>query len=107
MAITTIGLIALIIPSQALTQQPGTKRTNLQRYDLSAPGREVVQVRVDFDPGYIAPKHTHPGEEVIYVIEGTLEYYVAGKPTRTYKAGNVLTVPAGTVHWVRNTGAGN
>jgi quercetin dioxygenase-like cupin family protein len=31
-------------------------------------------VRVDFDPGYVSPRHTHPGEEIIYVIEGSLEY---------------------------------
>lgn len=55
---------------------PGTKRTELQRHDLSAPGREVVQVRVHFDPGYVSPKHTHPGEEIIYVLEGELEYTV-------------------------------
>jgi len=55
----------------AMAQQPGTKRTDLQRHDLSAPGREVIQVRVDFEPGYVAPMHTHPGEEIIYVIEGT------------------------------------
>ncbi len=58
----------------AMAQQPGTKGTDLQRHDLSAPGREVIQVRVDFGPGYVAPMHTHPGEEIIYVIEGTLEY---------------------------------
>ncbi|HXL81341.1 MAG TPA: hypothetical protein VN951_10745, partial [Pyrinomonadaceae bacterium] len=49
-------------------QQPGTKRTDLQRHDLSAPGLEVVQVRVNFDPGYVAPRHKHPGEEIIYVL---------------------------------------
>ena len=54
------------------TKQPGTKRTDLQRHDLSVPGREVIQVRVDFDPGYVAPRHTHFGEEIIYVLEGTL-----------------------------------
>ena len=50
------------------------------RHDLSAPGREVVQVRVDFDPGYVSPRHAHPGEEIIYVLEGTLEYEIEGKP---------------------------
>src|SRR5882757_7667628 len=59
-------------------RQPGIKRTDLQRHDLSADGREVIQVRVDFDPGYVAPRHTHPGEEIIYVIEGTLEYEIGG-----------------------------
>jgi len=84
--------------------QPGSKRTDLQRHDLSAPGREVIQTRVDFDPGYISPKHWHPGEEIIYVLEGTLEYGVEGRPTRTYQAGEVLMVPAETVHWAKNVG---
>ena len=86
--------------------QAGTKRTNLQRHDLSAPGREVVQVRVDFDPGYVAPRHTHPGEEIIYVIEGSLEYEIDGKVARV-KAGDVLFVPAGAVHTAKNVGSGN
>ena len=91
----------------AMAQQPGTKRTDLQRHDLSVPGREVVEVRVDFDPGYTSPLHTHPGEEVIYVIEGTIEYQVQGQPTKTYKAGEVLIVPYGTPHLAKNVGANN
>jgi quercetin dioxygenase-like cupin family protein len=90
----------------AQAQQPGTKRTDLQRHDLSAPGREVVQVRVDFDPGYVAPMHTHPGEEIIYVIEGTLEYEIGGKVVRV-KAGDVLFVPTGTPHTAKNIGTTN
>ena len=94
-------------PSMAQAQQPRTKRTDLQRHDLSVGGREVVQVRVDFDPGYVAPRHTHFGEEIIYVIEGTLVYEVEGRPPMTYKAGDVLLVPAGAIHSVRNIGSGN
>jgi quercetin dioxygenase-like cupin family protein len=63
-------------------------------------------VRVDFAPGYFAPNHTHPGEEIIYVIEGTLEYEIAGKSS-IVKAGDVLFVPAGTPHTARNIGTGN
>jgi quercetin dioxygenase-like cupin family protein len=88
------------------TQQTGSKRTDLQRHDLSAPGREVIQVRVDFDPGYASPRHTHPGEEIIYVIEGLLEYEIDGKPAKV-KAGDVLFVPAGTIHSAKNVGSGN
>jgi quercetin dioxygenase-like cupin family protein len=95
---------ALHVVAQA--QQAGTKRTDLQRHDLSAPGREVVQVRVDFDPGYVAPRHTHPGEEIIYVIEGSLEYEIDGKISKV-KAGDVLFVPAGAIHTARNVGSGN
>ena len=85
-------------------QQAGSKRIDLQRHDLSAPGREVIQVRVEFDPGYLAPTHTHFGEEVIYVLEGTLEYGIGDQPPVTVKAGDVLFVPAGVPHWARNVG---
>ena len=57
----------------ALAQQPGFNRLNLQRHDLSIPGREMIQVRVEIDPGTASPRHTHPGEEIIYVLEGSLE----------------------------------
>jgi quercetin dioxygenase-like cupin family protein len=97
------GALALRV---AQAQPTGSKRTDLQRHDLSAPGREVIQVRVDFDPGYVAPRHTHPGEEIIYVIEGTLEYEIGGKTTKV-KAGDVLFVPAGAIHTAKNVGAGN
>jgi quercetin dioxygenase-like cupin family protein len=96
-----------VAPHVAQAQQPGSRRSDLQRHDLSAPGREVVQVRVDFDPGYVSPRHTHPGEEIIYVLEGTLEYQIAGQSKATVKPGDVLFVPAGTIHWVTNVGSGN
>ena len=101
--------VAILIAGSAVTQtqQPGAKRTPLQRHDLSAPGREVIQVRVDFDPGYVAPRHTHPGEEIIYVIEGTLEYQIEVLPNATVKPGDVLFVPARAVHSVKNVGSGN
>jgi quercetin dioxygenase-like cupin family protein len=107
-----MGVAMLIVgsglpPDVAQAQQAGTKRTDLQRHDLSVPGREVVQVRVDFDPGYVSPKHTHPGEEIIYVLEGSLEYEVEGKPPVTLKAGEVLFIPAGTIHAAKNVGSGN
>jgi quercetin dioxygenase-like cupin family protein len=107
-----MGIVMLIwgnglAPDAALGQQPGTKRTDLQRHDLSVPGREVVQVRVDFDPGYVAPKHTHPGEEIVYVLEGSLEYEVEGKPPVTLKAGDVLFIPARRIHTAKNVGSGN
>ena len=112
MKIPKVVAAALLIAGSALAshaveaQQAGTRRTDLQRHDLSAPGREVVQVRVDFDPGYASPRHTHPGEEIIYVIEGTLEYEIGGTTLRV-TAGDVLFVPAGTVHLARNIGSGN
>jgi quercetin dioxygenase-like cupin family protein len=102
------GTISFTVPEKsAPPHQPKTKRAELQRHDLSAPGREAVQVRVDFDPGYVFPAHTHPGEEIVYVIEGSLEYHVEGRPAAVYNAGDVLFIPAGVVHWVKNVGSGN
>lgn len=103
-AVLVVGIGSVVQTASA--QQAGTKRTDLQRHDLSAAGREVVQVRVDFDPGYTAPRHIHPGEEIIYVLEGTLEYQIDGKSV-TVKPGDVLFVPAGAVHSVKNIGTGN
>ena len=94
------------IPSTAVMVAPGLWRTNLQRYDLSVPGREMIQSRVDVEPGSPPIRHTHPGEEIIYVLEGSLEYQVDGQPTKVYNAGEALTVPAGVIHAVRNTGTG-
>jgi quercetin dioxygenase-like cupin family protein len=91
----------------AQAQLAGTRRIDLQRHDLSAPGREVIQARVEIDPGVTSPRHTHSGEEIIYVLEGSLEYQVEGKPTVMLKAGDVLFIPAGTVHAAKNVGSGN
>ena len=91
----------------AAAQHSGVTRTDLQRHDLSVAGREVVQVRVDFGPGAAFGKHTHPGEEIAYVIEGLLEYQLEGKPPVTLKAGEVLFIPAGTIHTAKNVGSGN
>ena len=99
-AVITVGASAL---GAQPARPPGTARTDLQQHDLSIPGREVVQLRVDFAPGASFPRHTHPGEEIIYVIVGSLEYEVAGKPV-TVNAGGVLFVPAGTIHAARNVG---
>ena len=96
-----------LAPDVAQAQQPGTKRTDLQRNDLSAPGREVIQVRVDFEPGVAFGMHSHPGAEAAYVLEGTLEYQLEGAPPVTLKAGEALFIPAGTVHTAKNVGTGN
>jgi quercetin dioxygenase-like cupin family protein len=94
------------IPSTAVEFAPGLWRTNLQRYDLSVLGREMIQSRVDVEPDSPPIRHTHPGEEIIYVLEGSLEYQIDGQPAKVYNAGEALTVPAGVIHAVRNAGTG-
>jgi len=105
-AIATAALISVSVLAAAAVQAqpPGIKRTDLQRHDLSVPGREAVQVRVDLEPGVAFGNHTHHGEEIIYVLEGTFEYQVEGKPPVTLKAGDVLFIPAGAVHAAKNVG---
>src|SRR5919202_2063727 len=93
--------------SSAEQQAPGIWRTDLQRHDLSVPGREVIQNRVDIGQEAPAFKHKLPGKEIIYVLEGSLEYQVEGKPPTTVNAGEVFFVPAETIHAVKNVGAGN
>lgn len=98
-----IGAAAFTLPA-AQAQQEGIKRTDLQRHDLSVPGREMIQARVDIDAGKTFPRHSHPGEEIVYVLQGSLEYELDGKPPVTLKAGDVLFIPAGVIHAVKNTG---
>jgi quercetin dioxygenase-like cupin family protein len=104
-AMAALVAAAVLTPLGAQAQQNGVTRTDLQRHDISVPGREAIQVRVDLAPGVAFGKHTHHGEEVIYVLEGTLEYQIEDKPPVTLKAGNVLFIPAGTVHSARNPGS--
>jgi quercetin dioxygenase-like cupin family protein len=97
----------VLAQSAVLVQPPGIKRTDLMRNDLSAHGREVIQVLVEFAPGVAFPKHSHPGEELVNVTEGLLEYALEGREPVTLKAGDVLFIPAGTPHAVRNVGSSN
>jgi quercetin dioxygenase-like cupin family protein len=106
MAAAVLLAAGALLLQVAQAQQPGIKRTDLMRHDLSAPGREVIQVLVDFGPGVVAPRHSHPGEEVVYVVEGVLEYQLDGTPPVTLKAGEVLFIPAGGIHAVKNVGGG-
>jgi quercetin dioxygenase-like cupin family protein len=102
--ILTVAALALTVIVAA--QQPAFKRTTLQQADLSVPGREVVQAVADFEPRATPGRHTHPGEEIGYVLEGTFLIEQDGKPPVTLKAGGSFLIPAGTIHNATNTGAG-
>ncbi|MFC5269872.1 cupin domain-containing protein [Adhaeribacter terreus] len=105
--VTLASLAVLNITCPALAQQMGVKRTELQRHNLSIPGREVIQSRIDFAPGEEFGNHSHPGEEIVYMIEGSLEYKVEGRLAVTLKAGDVLFIPAGVIHSAKNVGSSN
>src|SRR4051812_21692176 len=88
--ITALLVVTIASLSGALATEPSLgdiKRTDLLRSDLSAPGRQAVLVLVEFEPGASAVKHSHPGEEIVYVTKGSLEYRLEGKSAVVIKAG--------------------
>jgi quercetin dioxygenase-like cupin family protein len=103
-ALVILGIIFCLMPGKSNAQNSGIKRTELQRHDLSVPGYEAIQVRVDFEPGTAFGMHTHPGEEIINVLEGLLEYVIEGQSPVVLKAGDVLFIPAGKNHSAKNAG---
>lgn len=102
--IVVMGAVAGAVVCFAQAQ--GFKRTEVQRGDLSAPGREGVQAMAELQPGAQSGKHTHPGEEIAYVLEGTVVLEIDGMPAKTMKAGEGFIVPSGKTHNARNTGSG-
>jgi quercetin dioxygenase-like cupin family protein len=80
----------------------GLRRTIITRMDAPMDGYEVVNVRVDLDAGALVARHTHPGIESSYVVEGALELSVDGQGTRTFKAGEGFQVPTRTPHSGKN-----
>jgi len=106
-ALVVAGIAASLSAAAALfAQAPGFTRNMLQDHDVGASDRHAVQVLVEFIPGGAVGKHTHPGEELGYVLEGTLELAIVGQPPRIVNAGEVFFVPAGIVHEGKNSGAG-
>jgi quercetin dioxygenase-like cupin family protein len=106
---TAIGIAGIVASGLmlhvTLAQPAGITRIDLQRHDLSVPGREVLQTIVEIGPGITSSRHSHPGEEIVYVLEGaSLEYEVEGRPPVTLKPGEVLFIPAGAVHSAKNVG---
>jgi quercetin dioxygenase-like cupin family protein len=74
------------------------KRTELQREPSSIPGREIVQVLTEIPAGVESGWHTHPGEEVGYIVAGTVEMMIRDRPTLRLHAGDGFLIPPGTAH---------
>jgi quercetin dioxygenase-like cupin family protein len=100
--IAAVGLIGIVAGVAA--QQTGVKRTVLQQADISAPGREAVTAIAEIAPAGSVGRHTHFGEEIGYVMEGTIVLMQDGKPPATLEAGKTFIIPAGTVHDATNKG---
>lgn len=97
------GLVGVVAAVGA--QQPLFTRTVLQQADISVPGREAVTALVVVQPGGSPGRHTHPGEEIGYVLEGTVLIEQDGKPAMTLGAGKAFLIPSGTVHNATNSGS--
>ena len=100
-----VGAVVLAAAGVIVAQTPALTRTVVTKADVSVPGREAVVARVEIAPGGIAGWHTHPGDEISYIMEGTATLMLAGQPPRQVSAGEGFVIPAGVVHNARNDGA--
>jgi len=100
-----VGLwLAVVLAAALSAQNTGIKRTVVKRGDVSVPGREAVIANVEIAPGGSAGRHTHPGDEISYILSGEGEILMEGQPVMKVKAGDGFVIPGGTKHDARNTG---
>ena len=105
-----ITITAIAIGGVAVAQQmappagapPGIKRTVLQKFDVPPGERETVTAFIEIPANTDVARHTHPGPEVDYVVEGDLVLNIDGQPPKPYKAGESFYIPAGTIHGGRS-----
>ena len=99
------GLFLLMLGGALIAQTPAITRTVVTRKDVSVPGREAVVAKVEIIPGGFAGRHTHPGDEISYILEGEGEILMEGQPPLKVKVGDGFVVPGGTKHDAHNTGS--
>lgn len=104
-ALAGFALAAVTASGLLMAQASGLSRVLVGKYDVSVPGREAVIARVEVAPGAKAGRHTHPGDEISYILEGEATLLVDGQAPRVVKAGESFVVPAGVVHDAHNAGS--
>jgi quercetin dioxygenase-like cupin family protein len=95
------GLIATSASAQTAATA-GVKRKIPSQLDGPSPGYVTIAVELEIEPGAVVARHTHPGIESTYFTSGSGELLVDGQPSKPFKAGDAIQVPAGTVHSVKN-----
>lgn len=100
--IATLAFAALGATGALMAQSSGLTRTLVGRADVSVPNREAVVARVEVAAGAKAGRHTHPGDEISYVLEGEVTLLIDGQAPRAVKAGESFVIPAGVVHDAHN-----
>ncbi len=104
-AALAVGIVAGMGVSETLHAQNGIKRIPLQRVELSdVPGKTAVMGIAEIQPGTAAGRHSHPGYEMGYMLEGTSIMQFDGEPPKEIKAGESYVIPAGTIHDARAVG---
>jgi len=98
------GAALLGILTAGNAQPPAAKWSELQRHDIPGTGREGVTMAIEIPPGATSARHSHPGEDFGYLIEGTIVLYVDGEPPKTVRAGEVFFTERGHIHNARNIG---
>jgi quercetin dioxygenase-like cupin family protein len=93
-----IALLLAVAPAAAQV-----KRTEVYRADATPANHEAVVVKAELPGNAHAGRHTHPGDEISYVNDGSADLLVDGEPTRHLKAGDAFLVKQGKVHDLRNT----
>jgi quercetin dioxygenase-like cupin family protein len=83
-------------PADALTAR--LERTEIQRGPSSISGREIVQMLTVIPVGVESGWHTHPGEEVGYILAGTVHMAIKDEPTLVLNTGDGFLIPPGTPH---------
>ena len=106
-AITGLALIGQMGPlaaqdkpaPPAVTQGANNiKRTPVQKFDVPGTNMETVIALVEIVPSVSVGRHTHPGIESAYVLEGTVVIKIDGQPDKALKAGDSWQVPVGAIH---------
>jgi quercetin dioxygenase-like cupin family protein len=92
-----LTVVAIAGAGVAIAQQSGIKRTPLQKLEFPA-GYNTVTAIAEVPAGGAAGRHTHPGAETGYVLEGELELVIDGQPPMKIKAGESYQIPEGAVH---------
>ena len=99
-ATTALAILGSSAVMSSAVMAQGIKRTPLQKIEFPK-GYNIVTVIAEIAPNTLAGRHTHPGVDTGYVVEGEATLIVAGKPDQLLKAGDSYAVPAGVEHDVR------
>jgi quercetin dioxygenase-like cupin family protein len=91
-----------LVASKAGAETPGFTRSILRRADYPGEKHATFQVLVDIEPNAVVPRHTHPGVETAYILEGGGELIVKGQPDRKLAASDGFLIPPETPHTLRN-----